>query len=110
MASGSSNNTPYSLAKPPNAPKKKRSSLAERRIDQLPSIEEKADWHYLRDCGWVRHKFLRYDPDDAEEIHDLDLLTQMLTLYNPQSQPINVFEQSYIDIMREAIEKRLHKL
>ena len=109
--------TPYSLENPPKAPKATTRMPKPYKLERIPPFhlskkedEKKADWRYLRDCGWVRQKFLRYNPEDVEEIDDLDLLQNMLEWYNPQSQPRNVFEHSYIDIMRDAVQKRLYML
>ena len=108
-------NVPYSLTNPPNAPKKKvpRKSLAERRgrLEKIPKLqfpedEESrwSDWRLLADSGYVREKFLRFTPEDAEEIDDFDALLRLRELYTPASQPRNLYEHAYVQLVQEAID------
>ena len=111
---------PYSLENPPQAPKKKavRESLAQRRgrLDRIPKLvfpqEEKTfrlpEWRLLGESGHVREKFLRVNPDDIEEIDDWDSLMRLRELYTPASQPHNVFEHAYVQLVAEAIDNRMY--
>lgn len=115
--------TPFSLNNPPQAPRKK-ASLSERRgrlhlIPKLvlPSTEgeeekknERPHWRLLQQSGYVREKYLRYTPEDVAEIDDIDTLINIREWYFPASQPRNLFEQTYIDLVREAAEEKLYKL
>lgn len=106
-----------SLANPPNAPKKKSTRVPKPyRLQRIPPLqlpgkeEEKAGWCFLRDSGYVREKYLRYTPEDVEEIDDLDTLTDLLHWYNPPSQPHNFYEACYLTLMLEAVRARLYVL
>ena len=108
-----------SLTKPPQAPKKKKASLAERRgrLDQIRRrlvFEEnqprKPEWRVLAESGEVRAKFLRYNPDDVAEIDDLDFLDKLRDWYFPSSQPHNAYEFAYCELMREAVDNRQYVL
>ena len=121
---------PYSLANPPQAPEKKteRKSLAERRgrLDRIPKLvfacetsdeeeeEEKKptlpEWRKLAESGWIQPKYLRYNPDDVAEIDDIDMLLQLQKWYFPASQPRNLFEQTYLKLMLDAVETKLYTL
>ena len=117
-----SSSKPYSLENPPQAPKKKpaRKSLAERRgrLSNIPKLvlpsPEKTqrwpEWRLLAESGQVREKFLRFTPEDAEEIDDIDSLLHLRELYFPSSQPRNYYEVAYMQLVREALEARLYKL
>ena len=64
----------------------------------------------LAESGYVREKFLRFTPEDAEELDDIDSILHMRELYFPSSQPRNHYEAVYIQLVREALEARLYKL
>ena len=112
--------TPYSLENPPQAPKK-RVGLAERRgrLTNIPKLvfpheeeekPERPEWRTLADSGYVRIKFLRFTPEDVAEIDDIDRLMKICDWYFPASQPQNLFEATYIDLVREAAEAKLYNL
>ena len=109
---------PYSLANPPQAPKKKGPSLAERRgrLDLIPKLifpndnDEKKLWERLAATGFVRSKYLRWTPEDVAEMDDLDSLEHLQALYTPFSQPRNYVESAYLEIILEAIRERIHTL
>ena len=115
-------NEPYSLENPPQAPKKKveRKGLAERRgrLSHIPKLvlpsPEKTqrwpEWRLLAESGYVREKFLRFTPEDAEEIDDLDTLLRLRELYTPASQPRNLYEHAYVQLVAEAVDSRMYKL
>lgn len=116
-----SSNKPYSLEKPPQAPEKKvaRKGLAERRarLDKIPKLvfpEEskpyRPEWRLLAESGYVRQKFLRYNPDDVAEIDDMDTLEHLRDLYTPASQPHNFYEHAYIELVIDAINDRLYAM
>ena len=93
-----------SLTNPPNAPKKRR----QRRPPQRLFEERKPEWQVLQESGWVRAKFLRYTPEDVKEIDDYDTLMTIRDLYFPASQPHNVFELTYCELVRDAIDAKLY--
>jgi len=121
---------PYSLAKPPGAPKKKTVRQPKfERLQRLPRLviptdeevkkaieaeekeeENEPEWAFLRDSGRVRHKFLGYDPRDVAVMDDKDFLETMKEWYFPASQPRNWYEEAYCLIMREAITSRISQL
>ena len=105
---------------PPAPKKKERPSLAERRgrLQNIPKLvlpdgEEKPElpeWRVLAQSGWVRAKFLRYNPEDVEELDDFEMLMKLKDWYFPSSQPQNLFEETYCVLMREAADKKLYNL
>ena len=107
---------PYSLTNPPQAPKKV--GLAERRGHKVPKLvlpddERKPtlpEWRALADSGWVQTKYLRYNPEDIEEIDDIDMLLQLQKWYFPSSQPRNLFEETYLKLVLEAVNAKLYRL
>lgn len=68
------------------------------------------DWRLLADSGYVREKFLTYNPDDIAEINDLDSLDRLRSLYFPSSQPRNLYEKTYLALMIEAINNQMYPL
>ncbi len=66
-----------------------------------------ASWRVLAESGEVRDKFLRYNPEDIEEIDDADTLVHLKKCYFPSSQPHNNFEFALCELMHEAILNRL---
>ena len=109
----SHNNIP-SLTNPPNAPRKK--TIRQRRglnnISRLVFPEEPArpEWRVLAESGRIRSKFLNWTPEDVAEIDDLDSLEQLRVWYTPASQPQNVFEEAYFELMIDAVNTRLYVL
>ena len=69
---------------------------------------ELPEWRVLAQSGWVRDKFLRYNPEDVAEIDDMDVILQIKDWYFPASQPHNLFEEAYCSLMREAAEKKIY--
>ena len=77
----------------------------------LPSTKPTTpEWRLLAESGYVREKFLRFTPEDAEEIDDLDSLLHLRELYFPSSQPRNHYEVVYMQLVREALEARMYNL
>lgn len=114
-------NKPYSLENLPQAPMKKavRKPLAERRerLDKIPKLvfpdEGKSrwpEWRLLAESGHVREKFLRLNPEDISEIDDIDTLEHYRVLYTSASQPRNLYEHAYIELIIAAINDRLYVL
>ena len=100
-----------SLTNPPNAPKKKKPNRRQnqnRRLN-LDEEDETVSWKWLADRG-VRPKFLRYNPDDVEEIDDIDTLLHIRELYLPPSQPQSLYEHSYCTLMVESVDSKLYTL
>ena len=91
-----------SVSNPPNAPKKAKAGA---RVNQHEE-EEVLSQQWLKNRG-VRPKFLRYKPEDIEEIDDFDTLVYIRDLYMPASQPENLYELSYCMLMTEIIEEKL---
>ena len=106
-----------SPANPPNTPKKKKPVREANtyRLQQIPTLllpeeDEKCEWRWLRDSGHVREKYLRFNPEDIEELDDIDLLQDMCHWYNPllhPSQPTNIYEAFYLELMLNAVHERL---
>ena len=109
-----------SPANPPNAPKKKKPVRETNtyRLQHIPTLllpeeeegVEKCEWRWLRDSGYVREKYLRFNPEDIEELDDIDLLQDICHWYNPllhPSQPTNIYEASYLEFMLNAVHERL---
>jgi hypothetical protein len=113
MASSSS---PPSLANPPNAPKKP--SLFKRRRGMLSNIPKlvlpedeptpEKEWRALARSGYVRPKFLLWNPEDVHEMDDWDTLMWLREKYHPFSQPQNSFEEAYLQLMLDAINDRMY--
>ena len=79
----------------------------------LPGDERKPtlpEWRALAQSGWVQQKFLRYNPEDVEEIDDIDFLLQLQRWYFPASQPRNLFEETYLKLMLDAVNAKLYRL
>ena len=64
----------------------------------------------MKESGRVQPKFLHWTPEDVEEIDDLDTLMWLREKYTPFSQPQNVFEETYLSLMLEAVNNRLYLL
>ena len=125
---------PPSLTNPPNAPVKKKEKRAFRHqvIPKLifppsPSIAPKTEktsreasstpWEtpedearWLANSGRVRVKYLRYTPSDIIDETDINFLTRLRDLYYPSSQPLNTYEEAYLQIMLDVISTRLSHL
>ena len=105
--------TPFSLTNPPTAPRKKKPSLTERRVlkKPLPKLvfpeERQSEWCVLAESGLVREKFLLHNPEEVEKIEDEETLLQLQKWYFPASQPRNPFEQTYVDEVLDAVNKKL---
>ena len=103
-----------SLTNPPNAPRKK--TIRQRRnlnnISRLVFPEEPArpEWRVLAESGRVRSKFLNWTPEDVSEIDDLDTLEMLRHYYTPASQPHNIFEEAYLELIINAVNTRLYVL
>ena len=131
-------NTIPSLNSPPNAPRKKGDKRRYQliRIPKLvlppspPAAPKKAEkrkvydltpipleWdspsdnaRWLAESGHVRTKFLRYGPEDVmRESQDM-FLAQLWNFYFPSSQPLNIYEEAYLQVMRDTIQTRLSQL
>ena len=113
-------NQPFSLENPPQAPKKPaRESLAQRRgrLAHIPKLvlPDKSEsrwpeWQLLANSGHVREKFLRITPEDVKEIDDWDSLMKLRELYTPASQPRNLFEHAYVQLVAEAVDCQMYKM
>ena len=97
-----------SLTNPPNASKKRRQRKPLQHL--FEEEERKPEWRVLAESGWVRSKFLRYTPEDKLKIEDYDILITLRELYFPTSQPLNVFELSYCELLRGVIDGKLYVL
>ena len=109
----SSESRPYSLTNPPNAPKK-RKGLAQRRgrLDKISRLRleeppREPEWRVLADTGYIRQKYLRWSPEDVQDIDDPDMLKTLRDYYTPSNQPQNAFEESYFSLMIEVVNDRL---
>ena len=92
----------------PNAPRRINRCLA---CGQSLSSKPQELWTFLRDSGLVRQKYLSYNPEDIEEIEDLNVLTWLYSKYHlPPSQPQTIEEGTYLALMSVTIRERLRKL
>ena len=101
-----------SLSNPPSAPKKpkqgRRNPSNVRRLN-LEEDEGEVSWRWLTERN-VREKFLRYNPEDIEEIGDIDFLLMLKDFYSPSSQPLSIYEYAYCQLMTEALERKMYML
>ena len=68
-------------------------------------------WTFLKDTGLVREKYLTYNPEDIEEIEDLNVLEWLYAKYHlPPGQPQTIEEYTYLALMSSCIGARLHNL
>lgn len=117
--------TSHCLDSVPGAPKKKRRkpSLAERRgrLEQLPKLRFDEDEvledsdvcvmaHALLDTGRVASKWQQLVPQDVAYMDDEEELKVYEELYYPVSQPRNIIEQCFVDLMRRLIRQRINYL
>ena len=96
---------------PPAAPKKEKRS---KKVDltPIPFEWEHQSWveevNYLAD--YVRPKFTNHKPEWILEVTDLDYLKELRELYFPSSQPLNIFEEAFLSLMRDIIAFRIEEL
>ena len=96
---------------PPAAPKKEKRS---KKVDLSPiTFEwEHVSWvneaNFLAD--YVRPKFTNHKPEWILEVLDLDYLKDLYELYFPSSQPLNIFEEPFLSLMRDIITFRIEQL
>ena len=95
-----------SLDNPPNAPRKRHTVS---RFNVETEKDEEVSWRWLAERG-VRAKFLRYNPEDIDEIDDMDTLLVLKNFYSPSSQPYNIYEHSYCVLIRDAVERKMYML
>ena len=109
---------------PPNAPTKKTRTKTPKNLDGVrrklelefpPSLsydtsEETYEAQYLASTGDVREKYLRHTPYTVSELDDVEYLEKLWELYFPATQPRNVYEESYLELMRRSIDRRLRQL
>lgn len=100
----------------PKAPTKKKPSLVDRRglTRSIPKFilpdKPKPEWQLLAESGRVREKFLRWTPEDVEEMDDRGTLECLKDLYSPLSQPQNYLEEAYLLCILDAVTERLAML
>ena len=114
---------PYCVYNPPQAPKKK-ASLAERRgrLDHIPRLQlDEGDEPCISDddanklatglinTGCVARKWQRVMPKDITDF-DIDELREYEQLYFPSSQPKNVFEGAYVELILKCLKQRINHL
>ena len=116
----------YSLWNPPQAPKKKKQQvgLAERRgrLDNIPKLRlDEGDESWISEddaeklatgllnTGRVSTKWQRVMPKDIADF-DIDELREYEQLYFPSSQPKNVFEGAYVDLILKCLRQRINYL
>ena len=59
----------------------------------------------------MRQKYLRYNPEDVEEIEDLNVLEWLHSRYHlPASQPQTIEEATYLALMSSCTLERLNYL
>ena len=96
---------------PPAAPKKKKRS---KKVDltPIPFEWEHQGWideaNYLAD--YVRPKFTNHKPEWILEMKDFSYLKNLYELYFPSSQPLNIFEEAFLSLMRDIIAFRIEEL
>ena len=100
------------LAPPP--PPRKEKTRKQYNLTPIPIKWDRGSFDveakFLARSGFVREKFLLYTPDDVTEEINVKWLTRLRELYFPSGQPRNVYEDAYVNLMRDAIEIRLQEL
>ena len=102
-----------SLSNPPKAPKKRPTPIWRTQVlDRIPPFPKMEDLERTMYGTWnVRPKYLHYVPADVEMINCPVLLRDLHQRYSmPASQPRNVDETLYLDIMSEALLQRMATL
>ena len=93
----------------PNAPR--RNSHVCQECGQNLRPKSQTLWTFLKDSGLVRQKYLSYNPEDIEELEDLDVLEWLYEKYRfSPSQPQTIEECTYLALMSSCIGARLHSL
>ena len=87
------------IGTPPPAPRK-------------PGVEFKVPlWKKVAKTGMVRKKFLKYSPEDIEEIDSVTSLKRIQLKYTvPSKKTANVMEEFYISLMSSSISLKLAKI
>ena len=96
------------VERPPNAPKK-RMTKTERDLSKVRrrlTFEDEEEF----ELQLVREKFRQWNVREVEEIEDTEVLKKLHKWYSPQSQPRNSYEWTYVEDVRQAVEKRLKEL
>ena len=97
---------------PPAAPKKEKGMKKKVDLTPIPFQWEHVSWvdeaNYLAD--YVRPKFSNHKPEWILEETDLDFLKNLYELYFPCSQPLNIFEEAFLSLMRDIITFRIEEL
>jgi len=95
---------------PPNAPTKKPTTKTPTFPPSLSydTSEETYEAQYLASTGDVREKYLRHTPYTVSEMDDIEELEKLWELYFPAS--VDVYEESYLELMRRSIDRRLRQL
>jgi hypothetical protein len=65
---------------------------------------------FLAASGDVREKYLKHSPEEIAKEEDGEYLEELWELYFPCSQPRNLQEHAYLELMRDCINERLLKL
>lgn len=87
------------IGTPPNAPTK-------------PGVFFKEPlWKKVARTGMVRKKYLKYSPDDVEEIDSVTTLKRILKQYTvPPKKVTNIMEEFYLSLMASCITMKLKKM
>ena len=105
--------TLYLPTSPPAAPKKEKRT---KKVDltPIPFEWEHQTWTKEANClassGYVRLKFQRLTPESILEMEDLCFLKELLELYFPSSQPLNIVEEAFLSLMQDLIRFRIETL
>ena len=96
---------------PPPAPKKEKRT---KEVDLTPIPFE---WEYevwVKEANflssYVREKFTNYKPEWILEMMDINVLKDLKDLYFPSSQPLTIYEEAFLSLMRDIITFRIEQL
>ena len=83
--------------------------MTKRNCGKAIKSDKPLSWQDFADSGLVQEKYLRYSPEDVENINDTETLRQLQEWYFPFSQPRNLFEATYIALVYDAVNTKLNE-
>lgn len=97
---------------PPAAPKKEKGKKRKVNLTPIPFEWEHQSWVKEANllANIVRSKFTNHRPEWVLDMTDLEELRHLNELYFPSSQPLNIFEEAFLSLMRDIIKFRIGEL
>ena len=96
---------------PPPAPKKEKRT---KDVDLTPIPFEWEHEAWVREAnylsGYVRPKLTNLKPEWILGMRDVRVLKDLKELYFPSSQPLNIYEEAFLSLMRNIIAFRIEQL